>query len=412
MKERRKRRLVPPAPDPAGPPLTEPLLSGAGPISGNLDAVQPDGTLVAWCWSPGEPAVRREVGVWIDGIEVARAHCDRMRPDLLGAGVGDGAHGLVLPLAAGIVQPGHSVTVTLRDVATDRQIGRAQTVTWEEVRPDPPPAPSAPPAMHGNLDGVTKDGFVSGWCWYPAAPDEHIGLTILVDDEPVGTTAAAKFRADLKEAGIGDGTHGFVFALPWSALADKVLLRISVRETQTRTLLGEPVLMRAGRLMAAEERIQDLERQIRRLRAEAVLELGFTADPDIHLLCQDEMLRPELDGTFYIFRLPQQLSAQQLSPVRPDTVVLCSRFAVPAELGTSQDPRRLGVAVSHIEIGRRIVPLDHWSLREGWHPAEPGWRWTNGAARLLLPARAGMLRIRVAATLAKYRHDSGGTAGA
>ena len=399
MTGRRKRRIAASAPDPAE--AAEPHPPEPGSISGNLDAVRPDGTLVAWCWSPAEPAVRREVGVWIDGVEVARARCDRMRPDLLGAGVGDGAHGLVLPLPAGIVQPGHSVTVTLRDVATTRQIGRAQTVTWDERQPDPPDAPPKP-VMHGNFDGVSKDGFVSGWCWYPASPDTHIELTILVDDEPVGTTQAAKFRADLKQAGIGDGTHGFVFALPWPALSGKALPRISVRETPTRTMLGEPVVMRAGRLVAAEERIQDLERQIRRLRAEAVLESGFTADPDIHLLCQDEMLRPDVDGTCYVFRLPPKLNA----------VVLCSRFAVPAELGKSQDPRRLGIAVSHIEIGPRVVPVDHWSLREGWHPAEPGWRWTNGAARLLLPARAVTLRIRVAATLAKYRHDTDAEAGA
>ena len=242
------------------------VTSVAVPINGNLDDVRPDGTIVAWCWSPAEPALRREVGVWIDGLEVLRARCDQMRPDLLGAGVGDGAHGLQLALPAGIALPGRSVTVTLRDVATGRQIGTDTPVTWQDA-PQDTQSGTQPRVLSGNLDRVTKDGWVLGWCWYPDHPGEHADLTVLVDDEPVGTTRAANFRPDLQAAGIGDGTHAFSFALPWTVMADKGMLRVSVRETATLTMLGDPILMRAGRLAAAEDRIQDLERQIRLLRA-------------------------------------------------------------------------------------------------------------------------------------------------
>jgi len=230
------------------------------PLSGNLDAVRPDGSVIAWCWSPAEPARRRMVSVLVDGAEVARGLCDQPRPDLLGAGVGDGAHGMALMLPAG--EPGASVTVTLRDVATGRQVGAAVAVTWGA------PAAAAPRALHGNLDRVTRDGWVSGWCWYPDHPDEPVDLTILVDDEAVGSTRATVFRADLKEAGIGDGGHGFAFALPWSAMAEKGMLTITVRETGTGAVLGDPILMRAGRVAMAEERIQDLERQLRLLRSQ------------------------------------------------------------------------------------------------------------------------------------------------
>jgi hypothetical protein len=236
----------------------------APPLSGNLDAVRPDGTVIAWCWSPAAPALRRTVSVLIDGAEVARGLCDQPRPDLLGAGVGDGAHGMKLMLPAAAAEPGASVTVMLRDVATGRQVGAALAVTWDA----PPPAAPAPRALHGNLDRVTRDGWVSGWCWYPDQPSEPVDLTILVDDEAVGSTQATVFRADLKEAGIGDGGHGFAFALPWSAMAEKGMLTITVRETGTGTVLGDPILMRAGRMAMAEERIQDLERQLRLLRSQ------------------------------------------------------------------------------------------------------------------------------------------------
>jgi hypothetical protein len=249
------KRAATPRPK-AGKPVAAAL-----PLSGNLDAVHPDGTVIAWCWSPAEPALRRTVGVWIDGAEVARGLCDQPRPDLLGAGVGDGAHGMELALPAAAIEPGRGVTVTLRDVATGRQVGGDVAVTWAA-------APSAPRALHGNLDRVTRDGWVSGWCWYPDDPGAHVDLTVLVDDEVVGVTQATVFRADLKEAGIGDGSHGFAFALPWSALAEKGLLTITVRETGSETVLGDPILMRAGRVAMAEDRIQDLERQLALLRSQ------------------------------------------------------------------------------------------------------------------------------------------------
>jgi len=257
---------------PAEPP-PEPL-----PLNGNLDTVRPDGTLIAWCWSPAEPALRREVSVWIDDAEVARASCDQPRADLLGAGVGDGAHGLTLLLPESIARPGHSVTVMLRDVATGRQIGATVPVTWHVPAAAPAPAPEPPPeppprTLRGNLDRVSRDGWVSGWCWYPGYPGEHIDLSILVDDEAVGTTQATTYRADLKDAGVGEGDHGFSFALPWSAMAEKGMLSITVRETASWTVLGDPILMRAGRVAMAEERIQDLERQLRLLRGQ-IEEIG------------------------------------------------------------------------------------------------------------------------------------------
>ena len=254
-----------PRADESGPP------AGAAPLPlvGNLDTVAPDGTISGWCWSPAEPARRREVGVWIDGAEVARARCDQLRADLRDAGVGDGAHAVVLRLPAAIARPGRSAAVMLRDVATGRQIGATREVSWEGPVPEEP-APPPPPArvIHGNLDRVTKDGWVLGWCWYPNEPGAHVDLTILVDDQPVGTARAADFRPDLQAAGIGDGTHGFSYALSWSALADKGMVRITAREAAGGTMLGDPILLRAGRMALAEDRIQDLEREIRLLRGQ------------------------------------------------------------------------------------------------------------------------------------------------
>ena len=135
-----------------------------------------------------------------------------------------------------------------------------------DIRRGAPAAAAQPRALHGHLDRVSRDGWVSGWCWYPDFPDEHVELTVLVDDEPVGTMRAANFRPDLQHAGIGDGTHGFSFALPYAALADKGTLRVAVQDSRTGRNLSDPITVRLGRMAAAEDRIQDLERQVRLLR--------------------------------------------------------------------------------------------------------------------------------------------------
>jgi O-antigen biosynthesis protein len=249
-------------PSPA-PPAT------AHPIHGNLDHVSESGVLSGWCWSPSAPDLARDVAVLVDDVEVAVATCDVSRPDLVAAGVGDGAHALLFQLPEAVRQPGATSRVSLRDVATGLQVGTARELTWPVQKAEAhQPAPAGPPVLHGNLDRVTRDGWVSGWCWYPGDPSAHVDVTVLIDDEVVGTVVAAGFRPDLQGAGIGDGTHGFSYALPWSALADKGAMRVAVVETGTGRPLGNPIVFRVGRMAAAEERIQDLERQVRLLRSQ------------------------------------------------------------------------------------------------------------------------------------------------
>jgi glycosyltransferase involved in cell wall biosynthesis/GT2 family glycosyltransferase len=277
------------ADQPSGDDAPAPVVPPAPPLlRGNLDMVRADGTIIAWCWCAAEPTVRREVTVMVDGVEVARGHCDQSRPDLVAAAVGDGGHSLTLVLPAAARPAERTAIVTLRDVATGQAIGKPTTITWRAGPPatgpqaaGPPPAesptteptqpvPSAsarPGPLNGNVDRVTRDGWVLGWCWRPDRPEDRISVTVLVDDEPIGTTRASAFRSDLEEAGVGDGAHGFAMALPWSVMAEKGRLRVSVQETGTGLPLGDPVLMRAGRLAAAEERIQELERQIHLLQA-------------------------------------------------------------------------------------------------------------------------------------------------
>ncbi|HUB11894.1 MAG TPA: Hint domain-containing protein [Acetobacteraceae bacterium] len=105
--------------------------------------------------------------------------------------------------------------------------------------------------------------------------------------------------------------------------------------------------------------------------------LPLTDDPDLHLVIDGQRVdaiekRPDAR----VFRLR----------MRPQSVRICSRAAVPQELGTARDDRELGVAVRRIVLAdaRRMRALEAGaaSLTDGYHAfeADNGVRWTNGNA--------------------------------
>lgn len=67
----------------------------------------------------------------------------------------------------------------------------------------------------GHHDSTTCQ-VISGWAWNSAQPSAHISVDIHSDGVLIGTVVANQFRQDLLDAGIGDGTHAFVFPVPES----------------------------------------------------------------------------------------------------------------------------------------------------------------------------------------------------
>jgi len=59
------------------------------------------------------------------------------------------------------------------------------------------------------------------------------------------------------------------------------------------------------------------------------------------------------------------------------------------------DRRRLGAAVTALALDGAAVPLDDLRLAAGWHACEGEWRWTDGAALMLV---AGARRLQVSLT--------------
>lgn len=77
--------------------------------------------------------------------------------------------------------------------------------------------PPAPPAALGPLRGfvdLAGPDNVEGWAQDEAAPEQPVTLDVLRAGIRVGRVLANRFRADLREAGMGSGCHAFRFALP------------------------------------------------------------------------------------------------------------------------------------------------------------------------------------------------------
>ncbi len=138
-------------------------------------------------------------------------------------------------------------------------------------------------------------------------------------------------------------------------------------------------------------------------RAEALGHLLDT-DPDLHLIVDDEIVRPDSTDAFhYRFQIPAGSTG----------VHLASRSTVPAEIvATSRDVRRLGVPVERLALSDANLLVEAWHshapLRDGFHDDEATHRWTDGLARLpetLLRPFAGAftLDVRLGSSELGYR---------
>ncbi len=222
-------------------------------LRGSLDSVEPDGRVFGWCWSPAEPRTRRLISILLDGRPATSAMADVLRGDLLAAGIGDGGHGFLAEIPRELRRP-EPATAVLQDAATGRRLGEL-AVRW-------PPEAAIRPPLAGNIDLISRDGWVSGWCWEPAEPTRRLTLDVLIDDTVAGATRADEARADLRQAAVGDGQYGFTFLLPYDLLAERGTVRIAVVEQGTGRPLGEPSLLRIGRRAEQETRLLELERRV------------------------------------------------------------------------------------------------------------------------------------------------------
>jgi autotransporter passenger strand-loop-strand repeat protein len=102
----------------------------------------------------------------------------------------------------------------------------------------------------------------------------------------------------------------------------------------------------------------------------------MTGDPGLRILVDGREVAAEVsEGRQWRVRLPATARTGRL----------VSRVWVPGQMRPDEDDARsLGVAISRVWRDRREVNLGSDGFSAGWHAPEPGWRWTDGNARLAL----------------------------
>jgi len=66
--------------------------------------------------------------------------------------------------------------------------------------------------LYGAID-IINSGAVAGWAQNVDHREAPVCLDVFVGDRLLGQVLANDYREDLKDAGIGSGCHGFLFAL-------------------------------------------------------------------------------------------------------------------------------------------------------------------------------------------------------
>lgn len=67
-------------------------------------------------------------------------------------------------------------------------------------------------SLRGYVDRIS-DGEIVGWAFDPQNIKEKAAISVFINGKLVGSAECSEYRADLAEAGLGNGCHGFVLSL-------------------------------------------------------------------------------------------------------------------------------------------------------------------------------------------------------
>lgn len=94
----------------------------------------------------------------------------------------------------------------------------------QETTSQSPPRPRQAEPRQGEAPDagfleVVDQSVIVGWAWDRNRPDQAVEVDIYDGDSLITTARAEKARKDLRDAGIGNGAHGFQLPIP-SGLKD------------------------------------------------------------------------------------------------------------------------------------------------------------------------------------------------
>src|ERR1051326_4339671 len=109
--------------------------------------------------------------------------------------------------------------------------------------PEPPLDGMAAPAaaLQGFIDEANPSR-IAGWIWNRLQPEQRLEVELIDGDTRLARVVADQYRADLLQAGIGDGRHGFAIPVGDGLLPfDRHVLRLRCAASGAE-LPGSPVV--------------------------------------------------------------------------------------------------------------------------------------------------------------------------
>jgi hypothetical protein len=176
---------------------------------GVLEAADAEG-ISGWAWNPKKPDDPVRVELYDGGTLLATVLADHFRPDLQGAGYGNGKHGFSHSMPAQF-QDGkaHVIRAVVAGTATELFDARKSAIAGKPVHR--PAANSL--TLDGSLDVVNNE-CIHGWAWDSTRPDDPISVGIYDGNTLLASVVANEFREDLGPHGIGNGLHAFTYETP------------------------------------------------------------------------------------------------------------------------------------------------------------------------------------------------------
>ena len=183
-------------------------------VTGQLDGVN-GSAIRGWAWDSSRPNTALEVHIYIKNSAgttvnaISGVMANQYRADLKNAGYGNGNHGFNYAYNFNAHPLGkYTVTVyAISGTGNNPAIG-TRTFTHE---------------ARGMFENITSAGKIAGWAWLSSRPNDPIDVHIYIKNKngetinAIGGVHANQFRQDLKDAGYGNGSHGFVRYYDWSA---------------------------------------------------------------------------------------------------------------------------------------------------------------------------------------------------
>lgn len=170
-------------------------------------------------------AVRQAKAEFVDALTVVQDFAEAT-PGLLLLVKGSTCPALLLSYEKAITFPGALVDAVIQFCGFDPGGGlRERLLACVEPNSESY-IDSARRAFEGTVDLVWQ-WKLHGWCWDTKA-EYTVDLDIFLDGAKAATVKADVFRADLKDAGVGDGRHGFTVDLASLGAGPDTLVEVRV----------------------------------------------------------------------------------------------------------------------------------------------------------------------------------------